>query len=301
MAYVRRAYVAMDTRIELAGWREGVSERELAQALDDAVGVFYEVESAATRFRPDSDVARIAAEPGAWVCVSPHVWYPLKAALWLAEWTGGRFDPACGHRLAALGFDRDYQTGERLSLPECSPDATFRDLELDPARMAVRTRRPLLLDLGAVAKGYAVDLALARLRGVSLDGALVNAGGDLAVFGLGPGGSPWEIAVRHEMPGFRPMLLNLSSGSVCSSGLYARRGPNGASHLWQPRGGRARALAATVVAPYAMMADGLATACMLVEPDEIEPLCEDAGAQAKVWYEDGTSVETRGWGTGVLA
>ncbi|AEJ44787.1 FAD:protein FMN transferase [Alicyclobacillus acidocaldarius] len=300
MTYVRRAYMAMDTRIDMAAWREGAREEDLVRALDDAAGVFYEVEAVATRFRLDSDVARIAATPGVWVPVSPHVWYPLQVALWLAEWTGGRFDPACGHRLAALGFDRDYQTGERLAWPECSPDATFRDVDLDPARQAVRTRRPLLLDLGAVAKGYAVDLALARLRGALLDGALVNAGGDLAAFGSAPGGGPWEVEVRHEIPGFVPMVFSLASGSVCSSGLYARRSPRGASHLWYPRPGRAQALAATVVAPYAMMADGLATACMLVEPDELEPLCEEAGAQAKVWYEDGTSVETRGWRIHVL-
>ncbi|WP_304458500.1 FAD:protein FMN transferase [Alicyclobacillus sendaiensis] len=295
MTYVRRAYVAMDTRIDMAGWREGASERELVQLLDEAAGVFYEVEAAATRFRPDSDVARIAAQPGAWVRVSPHVAYPLQVALWLAEWTGGRFDPACGHRLAALGFDTDYQTGQRFSWPGGSPDATFRDVELDVARMAVRTLRPLLLDLGAVAKGYAVDLALARLRGAKLDGALVNAGGDLAAFGVGPDGGPWQVVVAHDLPAFSPVELRLSAGSVCSSGLYARRGPNGAPHLWHPRPGRAQALAATVIAPYAMMADGLATACMLIEPDEIGRLCEEAGAEAKVWYEDGTTVETRGW------
>ncbi|WP_062309748.1 FAD:protein FMN transferase [Alicyclobacillus sendaiensis] len=301
MTYLRRAYVAMDTRVELAGWRDGASERELVQLLDEAASLLYEVEAAATRFRPDSDVARIAAQPGAWVRVSPHVAYPLQVALWLAEWTGGRFDPACGHRLAAMGFDRDYRTGERFRLPGGSPDATFRDIELDVARMAVRTRRPLLLDLGAVAKGYAVDLALARLRAAHLAGAMVNAGGDLAAFGFGPSRRFWEVEIRHEIPGFVPMVVRLASGSVCSSGLYARRGPNGDAHLWHPRPGRARALAATVVAPYAMMADGLATACMLVEPDEIERLCDEAGAEAKVWYEGGACVETRGWGTGAVS
>jgi len=89
----------------------------------------------------------------------------------------------------------------------------WREIEIDGDE--VRFRRPLTIDLGGIAKGYAVDLAVAALRRGGARQGCVNAGGDLRLFGP----SPEWVALRTDMPGSAelPAVL-LSEGSLASSG-----------------------------------------------------------------------------------
>jgi thiamine biosynthesis lipoprotein len=240
-------------------------------ALRRALDWFLVVERTCSRFDGGSELRRVLARAGTPVAVSPVLFEAMQFALALAARTGGAFDPAVGQTLEAMGFNRHYVTGERVvtpAPPRGERRATFRDVALDTRRRMITLRRPLTLDLGAVAKGLAVDLAARELA--AFDSYCVDAGGDLYAHGRNAAGHPWRIGVQDpRAPGSLVCRLVVAGQAVCTSGGYERRTAGDAEHhLVDPRTGRsAQALASiTVVAPTAMAADGLATAAFVLGP-----------------------------------
>lgn len=252
---VRRSAVFMDTTvtIEVAAASE---ERAALDAIERAFGWFERVEGVCSRFEAGSELSAVNASAGQPVRVSRVLVEPLAFALALAEETDGAFDPTVGGALLAAGFDRNYRTGERA--PAGASKGTFRDVEIDRAAGTVTLRRPLVLDLGAVAKGFAADLAGRELAG--FERVAVSAGGDVLV--RAPEAEPFEVGIQHPRdPEALLAVLSLREGAVCTSGDYVRSGERG-HHLLD---GRSRTSAAgvvsvSVVAPSAMLADGLSTA-----------------------------------------
>jgi thiamine biosynthesis lipoprotein len=249
-------------------------------AMQRALDWFGVVEQICSRFDPNSELRHLCEQSGAPVAVSTVLFEAVRFALALARETRGVFDPTIGQILEAKGFDREYRTGQRTPsrLPAARP-ATYRDVQLDPAHRTIQLRRPLLLDLGAVAKGLAIDLAARELA--TFDNVCVDAGGDLFARGQNGRGEPWAVGVQDprasEAVAYR---LAISGQAVCTSGDYERRTPDGAEHhLIDPRTGRAgQSLASvTVVAPTATAADGLATAVFLLGPKRGLRLLEQAG------------------------
>src|SRR6185437_5996519 len=107
----------------------------------------------------------------------------------------GLYDPTLLHTLTRLGYDRTF---DDLAAAQDEPPAGagarsvppvggWRGIVVDRATRRVTLPAGVGLDFGGIAKGMAVDAALARLRGMGVSCALVNAGGDLAVLGLPPG------------------------------------------------------------------------------------------------------------------
>jgi thiamine biosynthesis lipoprotein len=134
-----------------------------------------------------------------------------------------------------------------------------------PAGHTITLLRPLLLDLGAVAKGLAIDLAARELR--ELGDYAIDAGGDLYLAGCSPAGGPWSAGIRHPREeGHLVGAIRVSNRAVCSSGDYERRTSGGDHHILDPRSGSCAAgvASATVVAPTAMLADALATAAFVL-------------------------------------
>src|SRR5437762_1647715 len=86
--------------------------RGIKAAMDRAMAWFRTVEQACSRFEPDSEVMRLAAQPGRAVVASPLLLEATAFALELAQLTDGAFDPAVGGRLEAMGFDSSYRTGQ---------------------------------------------------------------------------------------------------------------------------------------------------------------------------------------------
>jgi thiamine biosynthesis lipoprotein len=239
---------------------------------------FREVERRCSRFDETSELRMLSSQPGRPVPVSEIVFSATQFALMVAEDTGGAFDPTVGDDMESRGFDRHYVTGRRVARMPDAGGASYRDLDLDPVARTITLRRPLVLDLGAVAKGLAIDLAaqeLAPCRDFAID-----AGGDLYVSGRNAGGDPWSVGIRHPRnPGETIDVVHLTDTAICTSGDYERTTAHG-PHILDPREGRrAGALAsATAVAPTAMLADALATAAFVLGPRDGLALLERHGA-----------------------
>jgi thiamine biosynthesis lipoprotein len=248
---------------------------QVAGAVQRGLGWFGAIEAVASRFDPRSELRRLTEQVGQPVPVSPALFEALRFAVALAELTDGAFDPTVGDAMQRLGFDQHHVTGERLPAAALER-GSWRDVELDEAARTVLLRRRVLLDLGAVAKGLAIDLAAREL--MPLGSYCVEAGGDLYAAGLNADGQPWRVGVQDPRESDRlAEVLLVRNAAVCTSGDYERRTAAG-HHLVDPRGGSVNALASvTVVAPSAMVADGLATAAFVLGPEAGRRLLVEQG------------------------
>ncbi len=241
-------------------------------AIERAFDWFRRIEGACSRFDETSELRRLSARIGTPTPVSGLLYEAVQFALAVAAETEGAFDPTVGLRMEAAGFNRDYRTGLAANTPiVASGPVSFRDVRLDPAARTITLLRPLLLDLGAVAKGLAIDLAARELQ--PFENFAIYAGGDLYLGGNNPAGEPWSVGIRHPRdPEELIETVLVSDAAVCTSGDYERRTPGDGSghHLMDPRTGSSAAACAsvTVVAPAAMVADALATAAFVLGPVE---------------------------------
>jgi len=247
--------------------------------VERAFGWFALVESVSSRFERESEVMRLSTVVGVPVRVSAVLFEAVRFAMAVARETGGAFDPAIGGLMEARGFNRSYRTGRRVTSPAASARATFRDIELDAANETITVHRPLVLDLGAVVKGLAIDLAARELA--SVRNYAIDAGGDVYASGCNPDGQPWRVGVRHpRRPAEVCCVLQLSDVAVCSSGGYARPAAGGQHHIIDPRTGSSPSelISTTVVAPSAMLADALSTAAFVMGAAAGIDLIERQGA-----------------------
>jgi thiamine biosynthesis lipoprotein len=275
------------------------ADAEADKAIDRAFGWFHEIEARCTRFIPNSELMQLTARTGVPVPASPILYQAVQFALMAAEESGGAFDPTVGHRMEARGFNREHRTGEivRTAITPADNvdnDVSYRDVQLDPDRKTVTLLRPLTLDLGAVAKGLAVDTAARELQ--PFRDFAIDAGGDLYLGGSNPQGAHWSVGIRHPRPVHeqdRELIdsLCVSNQAVCTSGDYERRG-----HILDPRTKTTSGTvaSATVVASGAMLADALATAAFVLGPDEGIELLTRLGVEGLIVTSDLKRYETRG-------
>lgn len=268
----------MDTAVSLAT-TAAVSPQDFDAVAERAFAWFHTVERICSRFDPTSEVMRLLTRVGEPVAVSPLLFQAVDFALAVAELSDGAFDPTVGGTLEARGFNRHYATGAVVNsgLMGAIPP-NYRDVRIDDQRRTITLQRPLILDLGAVVKGLAIDLAARELA--ALENFSIDAGGDLYVAGRNDVGEPWRVGIRHpRRPEAVAAVLRLMDVAVCTSGDYERPAPTGGHHIVDPRsGGSPDVLASvTVVAPNAMLADALSTAAFVLGPDRGLRLLESQG------------------------
>jgi FAD:protein FMN transferase len=242
-------------------------------ALERAFRWFQEVEARCTRFDPQSELMQLTASVGVEMEPSAMVFESVRFALMAAEQTGGAFDPTVDHSVS---------------------DISYRDVVVNSERRTVTVLRPLTLDLGAVAKGLAVDMAARELA--PLRDFVIDAGGDLYLAGSNEQGEPWRVGIRHpRKPEELIDSLRVSNRAVCTSGDYERPG-----HILDPRTRACpeQVASVTVTAPSAMLADALGTAAFVLGPREGITLLESHGVQGLIVTVELRQYKTTGWGDG---
>jgi thiamine biosynthesis lipoprotein len=265
-------------------------------AIERAFGWFHEIEARCTRFSEQSELMQLTAYSGIPVPASAILYEAVQFALMVAEESGGAFDPTVGHQMESRGFNREHRTGEiiRTAIP-CDHAVSYRHVRLDPERRTITLLRPLTLDLGAVAKGLAVDTAARELE--PFKDFAIDAGGDLYLGGVNPQGEPWCVGIRHPRHDNEVIdRLRVSNQAVCTSGDYERSAPDSGSHILDPRTGTSpdSVASATVVASGAMLADALATAAFVLGPDDGIQLLDRLGVDGMILTPDLKRYETRG-------
>jgi thiamine biosynthesis lipoprotein len=257
---------------------------ESDDAIERAFGWFREIESRCSRFDEHSELVQLSMQVGVPVPASPILFEAIRFALLVAEETGGAFDPTVGLRMESRGFDREHRTGRQVRTPiAVDDDVSYRDIEVDASARTITVHKPLLLDLGSVAKGLAVDAAASELQ--PFGNFAIDAGGDLYLAGRNPKGLPWAVGIRHpRIDGALIDSFNVSDKAVCTSGDYERVAPDGAVHILDPRSGSGAVSSAsvTVIAHTALAADALATAAFVLGPAEGIDLLVRHGAEGLI-------------------
>ncbi|MGE5451895.1 MAG: FAD:protein FMN transferase [Acidobacteriota bacterium] len=244
MTVLRRAQPWLGTLVEIGVPLDASSDPDasslVSQAVADAFAVIAQVQRRLSRFDPDSDVSRFhLAEVGQPVSVNAHTREVLRLAAQLHHQTGGLFDIALGSGQWCLDADGLWH--------KLTPDVR--------------------VDLGGIAKGYAVDMAMEALCARSVSSAWVNAGGDLRVMGCNI-----PVDLRDEVQGGVRRWAQIADTALATS--YFGADARSALH------GTAQARHVTVAAPRCAVADALTKVVCQLGLDQAEPVLRFFQAQA---------------------
>lgn len=235
------------------------------------------------------------------LAVSPELFGVAKRALFWAGETGGAFDPTVGALVDLWAVESGpHKPPERQEIEKTLGRTGWRKVSLDEGSLRIETGATLL-ELGGIAKGFALDEAAAALKASGARDFIVDAGGDLVLSGS-KNGSPWRVGVRDPRSGTAlSRVLFPASGAIVTSGDYERffewEGVS-YSHIIDPATGfpAQGVRSATVWAENAMDADALATAvCVLGAEKGLALVAAHPPSEAYVIYASGVSRETPGF------
>ena len=285
----------------------------LADAKVRVLGLIADIDKAASRFRPDSEVRNVLDARGHPVRVSPLLAELVRIALEAAARTDGDLDPTVGAWLCELGYDRNlddiptHGAQPQLSM-HLAPDWRQVRLAVDGNGHALTTPDGVLLYLGATAKAYAADRCAAAVAELGC-GALVSVGGDIATagpapHGVAPGGAEqvgyWRVRVQ-DGPREPGTTVTLPAGAAIATSSIVhrrwRRGDHVLHHILDPGTGLpASSLwrTATVAADTCVRANTASTVA-LIRGERGPAYLADTGLAARLVAADGSVLILNGW------
>ena len=236
---------------------------------------FHRLNQILSDYDRDSELSRLSqtAGTGKATAVSPELWTVLSHGQQVAQRSEGAFDVTVGPVVRLWRrAKRQKELPPHELLEKARNSVGYRLLQLDPQRQTAKLLKPgMLLDLGGIAKGYAVDEGMEILRRHGITRAMINAGGDIGLGDPPPERRGWTIGVGTLEPQGAPIqMLCLSHCAVATSGdmwqfvvIDGRR----YSHIVDPRTGLALThhRAVTVVGPTGISTDALATAVSVLD------------------------------------
>ncbi|MGB7587143.1 MAG: FAD:protein FMN transferase [Solirubrobacterales bacterium] len=275
---------AMGSHVRLLIGEPGPGMAPAPAAAERARAFVVEFDAALSRFKPESELCALNADPRGCVPASELLRQAVKAGLSAAELSGGLVDPTLTDQIESAGY-----TGSRAGVPGAplgaalaeapsrkpaspNPEARWRSLQVDDTAETITRPPGLRFDTGGTGKGLAADLIASQLRGYSR--FIVDCGGDIRIGGADALVRPYEVFVEHPLTGERAHVLRLGSGAVATSGLNVRiwRGDNGryAHHLLDPATGEPAwtgLIGATALGDTAVEAETFSKAALLSGPE----------------------------------
>jgi len=283
-----RVEFLMDTVVEIKVYHS--RKAEAGEAIDSSMKEIKRVEQKMSRFLPASEVSRINKEAlfegksasglkEGWIPISSELFSLLEESVRLSNLTKGCFDVTIYPLWKIWKFE-----GENIEVP--SKRGIERALELVAYKNMILqdgkikfAKKGMGIDLGGIAKGYAVDAAIKVLKEKNVKSAMVNAGGDIYVLGRKQG-KPWRIGIRHpRKEGEILGIVEVEDRAIVTSGDYERfffsEGKR-YHHIFNPKTGypAEECQSVTIVAKKATFADGLATGVFVLGPKEGMDLIE---------------------------
>ena len=267
--WVRVSGTAMTTAIEMEFWTEDPAVA--SEAGDAVLALFDRIDRQMSRYREDSELSRVNREAANGpVEVSDSLFTVLQQALRISELSHGAFDISFG----SIGYLYDFRARQQPSdeeLAEGLAKVNYRSVVLDPSANTVRfLDEGVRLDLGGIAKGYAVDRGIDILKSFGIRHARLSAGGDLRLLG-DKRGKPWIVGIRDPRSESRnAMVLPLTNVAVSTSGDYERfffdDNNERVHHILSPATGKpAKGVqSVTILGDDSITTDGLSTAVFVL-------------------------------------
>jgi thiamine biosynthesis lipoprotein len=259
------------TRVSVELWheRESVGVVLVERVLDG----YRRIDIGMSTYRADSEISRVNARAGAGpVVVGNELFTLVDRALQLSSASGGAFDIT----YESVGYLYDFRAGQHPADAEIDAALSridYRHVELDARGRTISYRVPgVRINLGGIAKGYAVERGAQILRAAGISNALLNAGGDTRVIG-DRRGQPWIVGIQHPRATDTVVTrLPLIDEAISTSGDYERFFEEDGKryhHILNPATGRSTegVLSVTVIGPDATMTDGLSTTLFVLGPE----------------------------------
>jgi thiamine biosynthesis lipoprotein len=258
----------MGTRIDVQLWHEdGDTAGELLQA---AMAEFDRIEAAMSTYRDSSEISRVNREAAnAPVRMSTELFTLVMLSLELSEITGGAFDITYDSVGQLYDF-RARQRPDAAAIAARLESINYEYVELDAKAQTIRFLEPgVRINLGGIAKGYAVESVISLLREAGVSHALATAGGDTRLLG-DRRGKPWLVGIRDpdDQSGL-VTRLGLVDEAVSTSGDYERffvEDGERYHHILDPGTGRSAGSvrSVTIIGPDATMTDALSTSVFVL-------------------------------------
>lgn len=287
----------MDTVVRIAVYDASLPKDYVQKSINKAFDAIEEIEKTCSSHIPESEVSQINQAAGQdMLGISDYTLKLLRTALEVGEQTDGAFDVTVGKIKDHWGFTKENpKIPTDSELTELLKLVDFRQLVVEDSR-AMLAKTGMKIDLGGIAKGLTIDEAVRVLQESGIRAGLVDAGGDMRMFGKHPQNPAWRIGIRHPRPGQKSMLgvLSTQANSVATSGDYERyfeRDGDRYHHILDPETGKPanKCVSVTILTESAMLADAYATAVFVLGPqkggDFIETLDNVEGLI--VWEENG--------------
>jgi FAD:protein FMN transferase len=285
---------AMGSHVRLLIGEPGPGMPPAPVAAEEATRFIFEFDAALSRFKPQSELCALNADPRDRVPASELLREAVKAGLAAAERSGGLVDPTLLGEIESAGYatSRAGMPGEPLAAALAAapprrpaspnPEARWRSFDVDDEAGEIARPPGLLFDTGGAGKGLAADLLARCLRGYSR--FIADCGGDIRIGGADALVNPYDVYVEHPLSGERAYVLKLGSGGVATSGLNVRiwRGESGryAHHLLDPASGKPAwtgLIGVTALGDTALEAETLSKAALLSGPEDGRELLAERG------------------------
>jgi thiamine biosynthesis lipoprotein len=295
-------FEAMGCEVRLIIGAPRPGERSPAAAAERAQQFIERFDRALSRFKPDSELCALNADPRTVVPASNLLRRAVHAGLWSADQTDGLVDPTLVREIESIGYARSRagiapaSLGDALALAPARqparPDPRRRwcEIEVDDEEGVIRRPPGIAFDTGGSGKGLAADMVVAALRGYAR--VVVDCGGDVRIGGFAAKALPFEVQIEHPLTGARAHSLRMGSGGIATSGLNVRvwRRDDGtyAHHLLDPATGKPAwtgIVGATAIGDTALEAETISKAALLSGPDGARRLLAQRGGL--IVHEDG--------------
>lgn len=263
-AMVRDEWTGMHTDISCVAY--GTHAQDALFAVRQEL---FRLECLFSRFRADSDVARINLMAGITVVpVSEETYRLIEFALSYAEVSHGAFDITIGPLADLWNIRHATQVPARKDIKCALASVGHHAVELHPDSCAVGLKRKgCMIDLGGIAKGYAGDRCTRLMHDCGVKSAFLSIGGNVMTLGAKPDGQSWRVGIRHpRKPGELLGVVAMHQGSVITSGDYEQYFMDAKGRRWHhiidPGTGypaRSGVTSATVIHSDGTVADALAT------------------------------------------
>jgi FAD:protein FMN transferase len=297
--WLLREVPIMGTRCAVELWSD---DRARGEAAAKAVFTeFRRIDALMSTYKPESELSRVnaraAREP---VRISRELYDLLATSVEYSKLTRGAFDIT----YASVGYLYDYRKHVRpddAAIAAALPGIDYRHIRFLPETTAVRfDRAGVRVDLGGIAKGYAVDRGIEALRAAGIDRAMVNAGGDTRIIG-DRFGRPWITGIRHPDDERKVVLrMPIVDAAMSTSGDYERFFEDGGvrhHHILDPKTGKSasKVRSVTVIGPTATRTDALTKSIFIMGAEEgIAFINGIADVDAVVVKPDGKVLYSRG-------
>jgi len=289
----------MGTRIVVELWDD--SDAHANTAIEAVLSEMRRIDETMSVYKPTSPVSKVNAEAAMHpVKISTELFDLLQKAVEFSRITEGAFDIT----YASVGYMYDFRKHVKPTeqqIETALPGVDYHHLIFDKKNQTIKfSQAGVRIDLGGIAKGYAVDCGIRILQAQGIAHALVNAGGDSRIIG-DRFGKPWIVGIRHPDDASRVIAkIPLVDTALSTSGDYERYFDEDGvryHHIIDPKTGHSasKVRSATIMAPTATQTDGLSKTAFVLGPEKaMEIYNRIAGVDAIVVAPDGSVLYSKG-------